>query len=74
MPDCDHAIKTNLVTHNKTTVGINSWVAHHNESIFGPDVDSFNPERWLRSEEDAKRMDRYFLEVGSLARPMKVLC
>ncbi|KAK1764513.1 cytochrome P450 [Phialemonium atrogriseum] len=34
-----------------TTVGINSWVAHRNEDVFGPDVESFIPERWLRSEE-----------------------
>jgi cytochrome P450 len=47
----------------ETTVGINSWVAHRNESVFGNDVESFIPERWLASEESVRKMDRYFLEV-----------
>jgi hypothetical protein len=29
----------------QTVVGINSWVAHHNSSIFGPDANAFHPER-----------------------------
>ncbi|KAK5037278.1 hypothetical protein LTR13_005084 [Exophiala sideris] len=47
-----------------TIVGINSWVAHRNTSVFGQDVECFRPERWLESEEATKRMDRYFLEFG----------
>jgi hypothetical protein len=44
-------------------VGINSWVAHRNESVFGADVDKFIPERWLVDDEHYKRMDRYFMAV-----------
>ncbi|KAI1611809.1 cytochrome P450 oxidoreductase [Exophiala viscosa] len=51
-----------------TVVGINSWVAHRNASVFGEDVESFRPERWLESEEATKRMDRYFLEFGTGSR------
>lgn len=31
----------------KTIVGMNSWVLHHNQDVFGADTDSFLPERWL---------------------------
>ncbi|KAK5382251.1 hypothetical protein LTR20_006117 [Exophiala xenobiotica] len=51
-----------------TTVGINSWVAHRNENVFGNDVESFIPERWLVSEESVRKLDRYFLEFGLGAR------
>ncbi|KEF55721.1 uncharacterized protein A1O9_08471 [Exophiala aquamarina CBS 119918] len=51
-----------------TTVGINSWVAHRNENVFGSDVESFIPERWLVSQESVRKMDRYFLEFGLGAR------
>ncbi|OIW35197.1 cytochrome P450 [Coniochaeta ligniaria NRRL 30616] len=54
---------TVLLGHNLpegTTVGINSWVAHRNEHVFGPDVESFIPERWLRSEEDANKVTSQF--------------
>lgn len=49
---------------HKTTVGINSWVAHRNSSVFGEEVESFIPERWLAPEETMKKMDRYFLEAS----------
>jgi hypothetical protein len=44
-------------------VGINSWVAHRNPTVFGEDVDKFIPERWLIDDEAYKRMDRYFMAV-----------
>ncbi|CAG5186751.1 uncharacterized protein ALTATR162_LOCUS11693 [Alternaria atra] len=47
-------------------VGVNSWVIHHNEDIFGPDASQFKPERWLT--EDAKQrsfMERNFLTFGA---------
>ena len=51
------------VAKTQTVVGINSWVAHRNESVFGADVDKFIPERWLVDDEHYKRMDRYFMAV-----------
>lgn len=35
-----------------TVVGINAWVIHRNRDIFGEDVDTFRPERWLEGSED----------------------
>ena len=34
----------------KTIVGMNAWVLHHNQEIFGADTDSFVPERWLKQD------------------------
>jgi hypothetical protein len=49
----------------QTVVGINSWVAHHNSSIFGPDVNAFRPERWLvEDKEQLSAMDKYYMPVS----------
>jgi cytochrome P450 len=49
----------------QTVVGINSWVAHHNPSIFGPDVNAFRPERWLvEDKEQLFTMDKYYMPVS----------
>jgi cytochrome P450 len=49
----------------QTVVGINSWVAHRNSSIFGPDVDAFRPERWLVDDkEQLSAMDKYYMPVS----------
>ncbi|KAI5456875.1 putative P450 monooxygenase [Mariannaea sp. PMI_226] len=48
-----------------TIVGINPAVIHRDESIFGPDAESFNPERWLGSDaENIKKMDRHLMTFG----------
>lgn len=42
-----------------TIVGMNAWVIHRNKDIYGQDVDSFRPERWLRHDfetEDAYKV------------------
>lgn len=50
-------------------VGVNTWVAHHNKSIFGKDAHIFRPERWLEADEDQlSSMERYFIPFGSGAR------
>lgn len=49
----------------QTVVGINSWVAHRNTTVFGPDADSFNPERWFISDKARlSQMERYFIPVS----------
>lgn len=34
----------------QTTVSINGWALHRNNSVFGDDADEFRPERWLDSD------------------------
>ncbi len=45
-------------------VGVNSWVAHANKAVWGPDVESFRPERWLESKERVSDMERSFMSVS----------
>ncbi|KIX01993.1 uncharacterized protein Z518_07932 [Rhinocladiella mackenziei CBS 650.93] len=52
----------------KTEVGVNSWVAHANQRIFGPDAGDFRPERWLESPERAPEMNKYILTFGAGSR------
>lgn len=41
-----------------TIVGMNAWVVHRDEEIFGSDADTWRPERWLDGDEvRIKRMD-----------------
>lgn len=35
-----------------TIVGCNAWVLHRREEVFGSDVDTFRPERWLEARPD----------------------
>ena len=34
----------------QTTVGVNPWVVHRDTNIFGEDVESFRPDRWLKND------------------------
>ena len=49
-----------------SVVGANPWVVHRNEEVYGADVDSFRPERWLK--EDNGDMHRFFFAFGAGAR------
>ncbi|KAL4990831.1 hypothetical protein BDW68DRAFT_185338 [Aspergillus falconensis] len=50
-------------------VGCSAWVLHRREEIFGPDVDTFIPDRWLNvSEEKLKTMNGTMLQFGAGAR------
>ncbi|KAL4760588.1 uncharacterized protein BDW70DRAFT_150715 [Aspergillus foveolatus] len=52
-----------------TIVGCSAWVLHRREEIFGPDVDSFIPDRWLNvSAERLKTMNGTMLQFGAGAR------
>lgn len=33
-----------------TIVGMNPWVVHRNQDVYGQDVEAFRPERWLRHD------------------------
>jgi len=51
-----------------TIVGVNSWVAHANAAVFGADAARFRPERWLESDDQAVKMERYFMAFGMGSR------
>ena len=36
-----------------TVVGMNAWVLHRNKTIFGPDADTYNPDRWLKQPHES---------------------
>jgi cytochrome P450 len=40
----------------------NGWVLHRDEEVFGPDVETYRPERWM-DKEKAKNMDRFMFQV-----------
>lgn len=55
-----------------TNIGINAWVAHRNEEVWGNDAGEFRPERWLEAQAEAEagrrgrlqRMEAYYLPFG----------
>lgn len=50
-----------------TEVGINSWVAHYDEDIWGPDAKQYRPQRWIEAQEDKERlreMESHYLPVS----------
>ncbi|KAE8328523.1 cytochrome P450 [Aspergillus sergii] len=50
-------------------VGVNSWMAHYNEDIFGRDAAMFRPERWLESDkEKLSVMEQSLLTFGAGVR------
>ncbi|PQE32237.1 cytochrome P450 protein [Rutstroemia sp. NJR-2017a WRK4] len=48
-----------------TNVSVNAWVSGR-QSVFGPDVDSYIPERWLQSKDED--MDAYKERIGHMKR------
>lgn len=52
-----------------TIVGCNAWVIHRREDLFGADVDSFRPERWLEADgERVKVMNGNMFQFGAGSR------
>ncbi|KOC11290.1 putative cytochrome P450 [Aspergillus flavus AF70] len=53
----------------KAIVGVNAWVAHYNEDIFGRDAATFRPERWLESDKEwLSVMEQNLLTFGAGVR------
>jgi hypothetical protein len=47
-------------------LGVNAWVIHSDENIWGKDVHEFRPERWLVGKEQVAYLDQHFLAVSVL--------
>ncbi|OBT85445.1 hypothetical protein VE02_06176 [Pseudogymnoascus sp. 03VT05] len=47
-----------------TIVGVNTWVAHANASIFGDDAKTFRPERWLEDDKTTSKLNRFWMPFG----------
>jgi cytochrome P450 len=56
-----------------SNVGVNSWVAHYDKSVFGDDAHVFRPERWLKAREEGgdriKAMESSYMPVSHLYKP-----
>lgn len=55
-------------------VGVNTWVAHYDESVF-PDAMGFRPERWLEADvspEKLKEMNQMYMPVGATVSPLSL--
>ncbi|OGE57019.1 hypothetical protein PENARI_c002G09354 [Penicillium arizonense] len=49
-----------------TVVGVNTWVAHYDETVF-PDAGVFRPERWIEAEDQPERlkvMNQMYMPFG----------
>lgn len=48
-------------------VGVNAWVVHYNQDIWGPDANEFRPERWIDAEaaggEKLKTLEAHWVAV-----------
>lgn len=53
-----------------STVGVNSWVAHRIQSVFGSDAEMWRPERWLEIGEQGRgaEVEKSFLAFGMGSR------
>jgi len=52
-----------------TIVGCNAWIVHRRPEVFGVDVDTFRPERWVEASPDKLReMKGTMLQFGAGAR------
>ncbi|KAL4923372.1 cytochrome P450 [Aspergillus undulatus] len=60
-----HAI---IPRHSPLCGCVNPGVIHFDKSVFGEDADVFRPERWIESEAEASRMDRFIMQFGMGSR------
>lgn len=45
-------------------MGVNAWVIHGDESIWGEDAHQFRPERWLVEKEKLAYLEQHYLAVS----------
>ena len=57
---------------SQTILSVNPWVFHRNPELFGPDCESFNPERWLDADR-AKQMDSFLIHVSLYSQDFTLL-
>lgn len=51
-----------------TKIGVNPAVTNHDRAVFGPDADDFNPDRWLRNnDEDTIRFEARLRQMRDVA-------
>lgn len=57
-----------------TVLGVNAWVAHRNQEVFGEDADVWRPGRWVEASADQRKaMERALFAVSfffSFATPV----
>lgn len=52
-----------------TIVGVSAWLVHRRQEIYGDDVDSYRPERWLEADKDRlKEMNATMFHFGAGSR------
>ena len=52
-----------------TIVGCNAWVIHRRPEVFGADVDTYRPERWIEASQDQRReMEGTMFQFGMGSR------
>ncbi|PQE21331.1 benzoate 4-monooxygenase cytochrome P450 protein [Rutstroemia sp. NJR-2017a WRK4] len=52
----------------RTIVGINPWVSHRNKRVYGEDVGSFRPERWLRYEDEGETEAEFEARLSAMKK------
>jgi cytochrome P450 len=56
-----------LTKTQKTEIGVNAWVLHQNKDVYGPDPETFRPERWI-GEEKTSLMESMMFAVRQQSR------
>lgn len=58
-----------------TVLGINAWVVHRDQKLYGTDADLWRPGRWIEATEDQrKEMERALFAVSSSATQLCLTC